>query len=60
MPMTGKMRQVEKVPGEGGTVYVFQTTVGERFPIGPLQGSLVEPKMSREQKAALIDVLPAA
>jgi hypothetical protein len=48
MVEAGKMRLVEKVPGEH--VCVFATTRGERF-------SMVEPKMSKVSKAALIDVL---
>jgi hypothetical protein len=56
--MAGKMHLVEKVPGEpvladgpgNGTVCVFATTTGDHF-------SVVEPKMSKESKAALIDVL---
>jgi hypothetical protein len=58
MAQAGKMRLVEKVPGEpvladgpgNGTVCVFETTSGDHF-------SMVEPKMSKESKAALIDVL---
>ena len=52
----GKLRLVEKFSVEGGRICVFapcrdgETMVGKRF-------SVVEPKMSREQKAALIDVL---
>ena len=59
MAQAGKMRLVDKVPSEYGSVCVFapcrdgKTTVGDRF-------NVVEPKISREQKAALIDVLPAA
>jgi hypothetical protein len=50
MAQAGKMHLVEKVPGENGTVCVFATTSGDHF-------SVVEPKMSKESKAALIDVL---
>jgi hypothetical protein len=49
--MAGKMRLVEKVPGENGGVRVIETTVGDRFRV-------TRPAMSREQEAALIDVLP--
>jgi hypothetical protein len=41
---------VEKVPGENGVGCVFATTSGDHF-------SVVEPRMSKESKAALIDVL---
>jgi len=44
------MRLVGKVPAENGVAYVFQTTVGDRF-------SVVRAVMSKEQEAALIDVL---
>jgi hypothetical protein len=58
MVEAGKMHLVEKVPGEpvladrpgNGTVCVFATTSGDHF-------SVVEPKMSKESRAALIDVL---
>jgi hypothetical protein len=50
MVQAGKMRLVEKVPGENRTLCVFATTSGDHF-------SVVEPKMSKESKAALIDVL---
>jgi hypothetical protein len=58
MVEAGKMHLVEKVPGEpvladgpgNGMVCVFATTSGDHF-------SVVEPKMSKESKAALIDVL---
>jgi hypothetical protein len=44
------MHLVEKVPGENGTVCVFATTTGDHF-------SVVDPKMSKESKAAPIDAL---
>jgi hypothetical protein len=50
MVQSGKMRLVEKVPGEHGRVCVFETTVGERF-------SMVKPAIGKEQELALIDVL---
>jgi hypothetical protein len=56
MVEAGVMRLVEKVPGEHGKVCVFascrdgKTTTGERF-------SLVKPALSRDQEAALIDML---
>jgi hypothetical protein len=58
MSQAGKMHLVEKVPGElvladgpgNGTVCVFATTSGDHF-------NVVEPKMRKESKAALIDVL---
>jgi hypothetical protein len=50
MVEAGKMRLVEKVPGENGTVCVFATTSGDHF-------SVTRPAMSREQEAALIDLL---
>ena len=52
----GKLRLVKKVSGKRGRICVFascrdgERTVGKCFRV-------VEPKMSREQKAALIDVL---
>ncbi len=53
MAEAGKMRLVEKVPGEHGTVCVFATTSGDHF-------GVVKPAISREQELALLDVLPAA
>jgi hypothetical protein len=50
MVEAGKMHLVKKVPGENGTVCVFATTSGDHFRV-------VEPKMSKATKAALIDVL---
>lgn len=50
MVQAGKMHLVEKVPGENGAVCVFATTSGNHF-------SVVEPRMSKESRAALIDVL---
>ena len=50
MVEAGKMRLVDKIPSESGVVYVFHTTVGDRF-------SVTRPALSREQEAALIDVL---
>jgi hypothetical protein len=58
MAQAGKMRLVEKVPGEpvladgpgNGAVCVFAATSGDHF-------SVVELKMSKASKAALIDVL---
>jgi hypothetical protein len=50
MVQAGKMRLVEKVPGENGVVCVFATTRGDHFRV-------VQPKISKETKAALIDVL---
>jgi hypothetical protein len=50
MAQAGKRHLVEMVPGENGTVCVFATTSGDHF-------SVVEPQMSKESKAALIDVL---
>jgi hypothetical protein len=44
------MHLVEKVPGENGTVCVFETKVGDRF-------SVVRSAISKEQEAAPIDVL---
>jgi hypothetical protein len=50
MAQAGVMRLVQKVPGENGTVCVFATTTGDHF-------GVARPAMSREQEAALIDVL---
>jgi hypothetical protein len=50
MVQAGKMRLVEKVPGENGGICVFATTRGDHFRV-------VQPKISKETKAALIDVL---
>jgi hypothetical protein len=50
MAEAGVMRLVEKVPGENKVVCVFATTVGDHF-------GVTRPAMSREQEAALIDVL---
>ena len=50
MVEAGKMRLVEKVPGENGIVCVFETTAHDRF-------SVTRPAISREQELALIDVL---
>ena len=46
MVEAGKMRLVEKVPGE---ICVFETTVGERF-------SAVESAINKQQELALIGV----
>jgi hypothetical protein len=50
MVEAGKMRLVEKVPGENGVVCVFAMTRGDHF-------SVVEPRMCKASKAVLIDVL---
>jgi hypothetical protein len=58
MVQAGKMLLVEKVPGEpvladgpgDGVVCMFATTSGDHF-------SVVEPKLSKASKAAVIDVL---
>jgi hypothetical protein len=50
LAQAGVMHLVQKVPGEKGMVCVFATTRGDHF-------GVVEPKLSREQEAALIDVL---
>jgi hypothetical protein len=50
MVEAGVMRPVEKVSGERGEVYVFQTRAGDRFHVA-------RPDISKEQEAALIDVL---
>jgi hypothetical protein len=46
----GKMCLPQTILGENGRVCVFETTAGDRFRV-------VEPKMSKESRAALIDVL---
>lgn len=50
MAQAGKMRLVKKVAGESGQIYVFKTIVGDKF-------SVARPAISKEQEAALIDVL---
>jgi len=50
MVEVGKMRLVEKVPGEHGEVCVFETVTWHKF-------SMVKPALNRDQEAALIDVL---
>ena len=50
MVEAGKMHLVEKVPGELGTVCVFETTAYDRF-------SVTRPAISKEQEMALIDML---
>jgi len=50
MVEAGKMRLMEKVPGERGTVCVFETTVHDRVSVTRLA-------ISKEQELALIDVL---
>jgi hypothetical protein len=50
MVEAGKMRLVEKVPGENGEICVFETVARVKF-------SVSKPVLSRDQEAALIDVL---
>jgi hypothetical protein len=50
MVETGRMRPVEKVPGETRKVCAFATTGGDHF-------SVARPDLSGDQEAALIDVL---
>jgi hypothetical protein len=50
MVEAGKMRLVEKVPGENGEIYVFETVARVKF-------NVTRPALSRDQEAALIDVL---
>ena len=50
MVEAGKMRLVEKVPGENGEICVFETVARVKF-------SVTRPALSRDQEAALIDVL---
>ncbi len=50
MVEAGKMRLVEKVPGEDGEICVFETVARVKF-------SVTRPALSRDQEAALIDVL---
>jgi hypothetical protein len=58
MAQAGKMHLVEKVPGEpvladgprSGVVCVFATISGDHF-------SVLKPRMSKESRAATIDVL---
>jgi len=50
MVEAGVMRLVEKVPGENGEICVFETVAWDRF-------SVTKPVLSRDQEAALIDVL---
>jgi hypothetical protein len=56
MVEAGVMRLVEKVPGENGEIFVFapcrdgKTVTRAKF-------SVTKPALSRDQEAALIDVL---
>jgi hypothetical protein len=50
MVEAGKMRLVEKVPGENGEICLFETVARVKF-------SVTKPALSRDQEAALIDVL---
>jgi hypothetical protein len=50
MVEAGKMRLVEKVPGENGEICLFETVARVKF-------SVTTPALSRDQEAALIDVL---
>ena len=50
MVEAGVMRLVEKVPGENGEICVFETVARVKF-------SVTKPALSRDQEAALIDVL---
>ena len=50
MVEAGKMRLVEKVPGENGEICVFETVARVKY-------SVTRPALSRDQEAALIDVL---
>ena len=50
MVEAGKMRLVEKVPGENKEICVFETVARVKF-------SVTRPALSRDQEAALIDVL---
>jgi hypothetical protein len=50
MVEAGKMRLVEKVPGENGEICLFETVARVKF-------SVTRPDLSRDQEAALIDVL---
>ena len=50
MVEAGVMRPVEKVPGENGEICVFETVARVKF-------SVTRPALSRDQEAALIDVL---
>jgi hypothetical protein len=48
MVEAGKARLVETRPGQAGTICVFESSTGERFPAGPLWGSLARPSMREE------------
>jgi hypothetical protein len=50
MVEAGVMRLVDKVPGENGEICVLETVARVEF-------SVTRPALSREQAAALIDVL---
>ncbi len=50
MVEAGVMRLVEKAPGEGGEICIFETVARVKF-------SVTRPALSRDQEAALIDVL---
>jgi hypothetical protein len=50
MVEAGKMRLVDKVLGENGEICVFATVASVKF-------SVARPVLSKDQEAALIDVL---
>lgn len=50
MVEVGKMRLVKTVPGMNGEMCVFETVTRDKF-------SVTRPDLSRDQQAALIDVL---
>jgi hypothetical protein len=50
MVEAGVMRLVEKGPGENGEICLFETVARVKF-------SVTRPALSRDQEAALVDVL---
>ena len=56
MLMAGKMRLVEKVPGERGEICVFAPCRDGKT-AARVKYSVTRPALSRDQEAALIDVL---
>lgn len=50
MVEAGKMRLVETLPSESGSICVFETVAGDRF-------SVVKPPISKEDEADLVEQL---
>jgi hypothetical protein len=56
MVEAGVMRLVEKVPGENGEIFVFAACRDGKT-VARVKFSVTRPALSRDQEAALIDVL---